>query len=96
MNKYNVHIDPELPSKEETKSFQDFDSIINDVQNVHRPDYIIKNAHKNFRIVKVLILIAVVLMTLYFSHKYNQKKTKTEKNKKEVSVSGVARYYLIY
>lgn len=79
MSKYNINIDPELPTKEETKSFQNFDSIIGDAQNIHRPSFVVQNIHKNFRLVKVVILIMIVLLALFFSHKYNEEQQKKEK-----------------
>lgn len=85
MSKYNINIDPKLPSEEETKSFQNFDSVIGDAQNIHRPSYVIQNIHKNFRLVKVVILIMIVLLAVFFSHKYKQKEEKQKEDNKEVS-----------
>ena len=84
MSKYNINIDPKLPTKDETKSFQNFDSIIGDIQNIHKPSYVIQNIHKNFKLVKILILITIILMTLYFSGRTTKQNIRPKNIKKQV------------
>ncbi len=84
MSKYNINIDPKLPTKDETKSFQNFDSIIGDIQNIHKPSYVIQNIHKNFKLVKILILITIILMTLYVSIRPSKQDLRPKDIKKQV------------
>lgn len=85
MSKYNINIDPKLPTEEETKSFQNFDSIIGDAQNIHRPSFMVQNIHKNFRLVKIVILIMIVLLAVFFSHKYKEKQDREKESPVETS-----------
>lgn len=80
MGKYKINIDPQLPSEEETKSFQNFDNILKEYEEVHKPFSFFRNVFKNFKLVKILILIHIVLLALYFSHRH--KKTEAENSEK--------------
>ncbi len=78
MSNFKVHIDPKIPSKKETESYQNFDSIIKDASNIHRPWYVAKNILKDFKLVKILVLIMIVLTVLYFSHQNHENQEKEQ------------------
>lgn len=81
MAKYKINIDKKLPSKEETKSYQAFDTVLNDYEEVHKPHRFLWGMLRNFRLVKLFILINIVVFTVYFSHKHREKTREAKVNK---------------
>jgi hypothetical protein len=70
MAKHDVHRNPKLPSREDTKKYQNFDSIINDFESVHRPWWMLQNILRKPKLVRILVLAVIVILTLFLTHQH--------------------------
>ncbi len=70
MAKHDVHRNPKLPSREDTEKYQNFNSIINDYESVHKPWWVLQNILKKPKLVRILVLAVIVILTLIFTHQH--------------------------
>lgn len=73
MAKYDIHRNPKTPSPEETKKFQNFDSVLNDYESVHKPWWVLQNILKKPKLVRILVLAVIVILTLIITHQQYKK-----------------------
>lgn len=80
--KYKIHIDPKMPDREEMKKYKNPPRVMDDTKKIHQPGYIIRNLHRDRRLLRLIILIMIVLLTIFLTHEAITEKDQ-EKSKEE-------------
>lgn len=81
--KYKIHIDPKMPSREEMKKYKKPPRALNDMKKIHRPGYVLRNLHRDRRLLRLIILIMIVLLTMFLTHEATDKEDDKESPKQE-------------
>ena len=68
MAKYKIHTDRPKISKEEAEKHMDFDFVLKQSQKtMHSPLYVLKNIHRNPKLMRKVILMMIILLVVLFS-----------------------------
>ena len=83
MTKYKINVNKPAPSDEVINESKDFGKFLDSYSDIHKPQKVIRNIHKDKNLIRLAILLIIVLFALLFSNNYFGTEDETNINKDE-------------
>jgi hypothetical protein len=79
--RYRIHIDKELPSNQEIRKHQNFDSLLKDYKEMHSPLTLRQKMHRNRKILRIVLIAGLIVALMVLSIAEGNEHSSTEEKK---------------